>query len=88
MNNKLFGFLYAVNIIGQAIFTLLTPAALMFGISWLLVSRAGAPSWIYAVFISVGIIAGLVSMVKFVINATSNLERLEKQNRKGKDENE
>ena len=60
----------------------------MFGISWLLVSRAGAPSWIYAVFISVGIIAGLVSMVKFVINATSNLERLEKQNRKGKDENE
>ena len=67
MNNKLFGFLYAVNIIGQAIFTLLTPAALMFGISWLLVSRAGAPSWIYAVFISVGIIAGLVSMVKFVI---------------------
>ena len=88
MNNKLFGFLYAVNIIGKAIFTLLTPAALMFGISWLLVSRAGAPSWIYAVFISVGIIAGLVSMVKFVINATSNLERLEKQNRKGKDENE
>ena len=88
MNNKLFGFLYAVNIIGQAIFTLLTPAALMFGISWLLVSRAGASSWIYAVFISVGIIAGLVSMVKFVINATSNLERLEKQNRKGKDENE
>ena len=88
MNNRLFGFLYAVNIIGQAIFTLLTPAALMFGLSWLLVSRAGAPSWLYAIFISIGVIAGLVSMVKFVISATSNLERLEKENRKGKDEDE
>lgn len=88
MNNRLFGFLYAVNIIGHAIFTLLTPAALMFGLSWLLVSRAGAPSWLYAIFISIGVIAGLVSMVKFVISATSNLERLEKENRKGKDEDE
>ncbi len=88
MNNRLFGFLYAVNIIGQAIFTLLMPAALMFGLSWLLVSRAGAPSWLYAVLIPIGVIAGLVSMVKFVIAATSNLERLEKENRKGKDNDE
>ena len=88
MNNKLFGFLYALNIIGQAIFTLLTPAALTFGLAWLFVSRAGAPNWLYAILIPLGVIAGLISMVKFVIAATANLERLEKENRKGKDDYE
>lgn len=88
MKNKLFGFLYAVNIISQAIFTLLTPAALAFGVAWLFVSRVGAPSWLYAVLIPLGVIAGFISMIKFVLSATAALERLEKQNRKGKDKNE
>lgn len=88
MNNKLFGFLYAINIISQAIFTLLIPTALTFGLSWLLVSRAGAPTWIYAILIPIGVVAGLVSMVRFVITATANLERLEKQKRKGKKKDE
>ena len=79
MHKKLFSVLYAINIISQAIFTLLVPAALGFGISWLLVAKAGAPEWIYAVFISIGIIAGLISMVKFAITASESLERLEKQ---------
>ena len=88
MNNRLFTFLYGINIVSQAIFSLLMPTALTFGIAWLLVNRASAPSWIYAIFITVGVIAGLVSMVKFVISATANLENLEKQNRKGKDDDE
>ena len=73
--------MYAMNIVGQAVFSLLTPAALLFCVSWLLVKRASAPEWIYAVLIPIGIIAGLVSMVKFVLSATSALERLEKQNK-------
>ena len=73
--------MYVLNIIAQAIFSLLTPAVLMFCISWLLINKAGAPEWIYAVTISLGIIAGLISMVKFVLAATSALERLEKQNK-------
>lgn len=88
MNNKLFGFLYAINIISQAIFTLLVPTALTLGLSWLFVSRVGAPSWLYAILIPIGVIAGLVSMVRFVITATANLERLEKQKQKGKDKDE
>ena len=79
MQNKLFSVMYAINIVAQAIFNLLTPAALMFFISWLFVKKAGAPEWIYAIAIPLGIIAGLFSMVKFVIAASSNLERLEKQ---------
>ena len=79
MKNKLFGTMYAINIIAQSIFSLITPAALMFFITWMLVARASAPEWLYAVLIPIGIIAGLVSMVKFVLSATSALERLEKQ---------
>ena len=81
MHNKLFSFLYGINILAQAIFTLITPAALTFLISWLFISKVGAPSWLYAILIPIGVIAGLVSMVKFVIAATTNLERLEKNNK-------
>ena len=76
--------MYAINIIAQAVFSLVTPAALMFCVAWLLVTKASAPEWLYAVMIPVGIIAGLVSMVKFVISATSALERLEKQAKNNK----
>ena len=79
MQNRLFGVMYAINIVAQAIFSLLTPAALTFGIAWLFVKRVGAPEWLYAVLIPIGIIAGLVSMVKFLLSATAALERLEKQ---------
>ena len=76
--------MYAINIIAQAVFNLLTPAALMFCIAWLFVNKVSAPEWLYAVLIPLGIIAGLVSMVKFVISATSALERLEKQTKNKK----
>ena len=76
--------MYAINIIAQAVFNLLTPAVLMFCIAWLFVNKVSAPEWLYAVLIPLGIIAGLVSMVKFVISATSALERLEKQTKNKK----
>lgn len=74
--------MYVMNIIAQAIFTLLIPAALMFAIAWLFVSRCGAPEWLYAVLISVGIISGFVSMIRFVIRASEALERMENQRNK------
>jgi F0F1-type ATP synthase assembly protein I len=82
MHKKFFGFMYGLNIISQAIFSLLTPAALLFALSWLLVRYVGAPEWLYAIFITVGVLAGLVSMVRFAISASENLERLEKQKEK------
>ena len=74
--------MYVINIVAQAIFTLITPAALLFFISWLCVSRLGAPEWIYAVAIPLGVISGFISMVKFILAACANLDRLEKQNNK------
>ncbi len=79
MYRKFISVSYVLNIVFQAFFTLLTPAAIFFLISWLLVSYASAPSWIYAPFLIVGILLGLYSMVKFILSAMAGYERLEKQ---------
>ena len=84
MRNKLFSVLYAVNIVSQAIFTLITPAALLFGIDFLLVKYADFPKWTYAIASPIGVLMGLVSMTRFVISATAALERLEKQDERNK----
>lgn len=76
--------LYVLNIVFQCIFSLATPIGLTVLISWLLVRYAGAPGWIYAPIVIVGVITGLISMVKFAISASEALERLEKQNSKNK----
>ena len=82
MYQRFTGALYVINIIVQAAFTLLTPAGLMFLLSWLLVDRCGAPTWIYAVTITVGVLAGFISMIRFVISASEGLERLEREREK------
>ena len=71
--------MYAFNIIAQSIFNLLIPAALMFCVTWLLIDKIGAPLWLYAITLPLGIIIGLISMVKFAIVASKGLERLEQQ---------
>ena len=87
MYKKFVSTLYALNIIAQCIFTLLTPTALAFLISWLLVKHAALPEWLYAIFLPLGVISGLVSMVKFAISASEGLERLEKERDKKRNEN-
>ena len=84
MKSKFFGALYALNIIAQALFNLAFPAALFFGISWLLIKNVGAPEWIYAIAIPLGVLIGFYSMIKFVLSATAALSRLEEQNEKSK----
>ena len=48
---------------------------------------ASAPEWSYAVAIVIGILIGFYSMIKFIISAMKNLERLEEQrkNNNGKE---
>ena len=82
MYKKLVSALYMINIIAQGIVTLLIPAGLMFLLSWLLVSRCSAPTWLYAALVPIGIISGFISMIKFVIRAAEGVERLEKQRKK------
>ena len=86
MYKNLFGGLYVLNIVFQCILTLLSPPALMFFLSWLLTSKLSAPTWLYAPMIVVGVIVGLISMVRFAIAASEGLERLEKQ-QKGRTKN-
>lgn len=79
MYKRFVGAMYVINIIAQAMFTLLIPAALMLAVAWLFVEKCGAPGWLYAVLVTLGIISGFISMIRFVIRASESLERLEKQ---------
>ncbi len=79
MYKGLVGALYVLNIVFQAFLTLLTPIGLGVLISWLLVTYAGVGGWIYALLVILGVLSGLVSMVKFVLAASKGYERLEKE---------
>lgn len=84
MRYKLFNGIYILNIIFQSALSLLTPAALLFFVAYILVDKCGFPDWCYAVALILGILSGLVGMVKFLISATSALERLEDEQEKSK----
>ena len=79
MYKRFVGAMYVINIIAQAIVTLLIPAAILFAIAWLFVAKCGAPEWLYAVMITLWIMSGFVSMIRFVIRASEGLERMENQ---------
>ena len=79
MNRKLISAMYALNIVFQSFFSLIMPIGLGFFLAWLSVDRWGAPAWLYALFITLGALSGLYSMVKFIIVATGGLDRLEKE---------
>lgn len=85
MYRNLVGALYVLNIIFQALFTLLTPPAFLFFINYLCVSNFSFPKWTYAISLSIGFILGIISMIKFAISASEALERLEKQRKNKKD---
>lgn len=71
--------IYALNIMFQAIFTLALGIGVALLISYIATSNWGAPSWIYAPLVTVGVLTGLVSMLKYLFVAMRSLEKLEKQ---------
>ena len=72
----------ALNIIIQSFFNLLTPIGLSILVSWLLVEKAHAPGWIYALLVFLGVGIGFYSMLRFLLTALAALERLEKEQEK------
>lgn len=83
MNNgyrKIITPIYIINIVFQSILSLLSPIAIMFLISYLLVKYLSVGTWIYVVLIILGVFSGLYSMVVFIVRASSALEAIEKQN--------
>ena len=70
---------YIINVVIQGFFSLACPMGLGFLAAWLLVTRAGCPTFLYPVLIVLGTLIGLYSMVKFITDTMAAVERLEKQ---------
>ena len=84
MKGNAISFIYVLNIVAQALFSLVFSVAVFFGIGYLAVTYLGAPSWVYIPLILVGVGVGFVSMVRFILSAMAGLDRLEAQRRKRK----
>ena len=72
MYKKLVSSLYVINIISQAIFTMLIPIGLGVLLCYLLTTHADVDPWIWAVVIPIAAISGIASMVKFILTAFAN----------------
>ncbi len=73
--------LYVINIIFQAIISLLSPIAVMLLFAYLLTEYASAGNWAYVVFIMLGVFSGLYSMVIFILRSSKALEAIERQHK-------
>ena len=72
--------IYVINIIFQTLLSFVSPILVMILFAWLLVKYASVGTWIYVVFIMLGVFSGLYSMVVFILRAQRALEAIEKQN--------
>ena len=81
MKNRGAETIFGVNTVIQAIFSLLTPPAVGALISWLLCAKFSVGAWIYALLISVGVIIGLISMIKFILAAADTQKALREAQR-------
>lgn len=79
MRGQTISFVYVLNIVFQALFSLCFSIALMLGAGYLAVEVWGAPNWLYIPLILLGVGTGLVSMVKFILAAMNGLDRLERE---------
>ncbi len=77
MYSKFVHAFYYLNIIVQAIFSLLCPVGLLVLLSWFLTDKGYVGGWIYAPFILFGIAVGLYSMFRFITSATAQVRALE-----------
>ena len=68
-----------LNLLGQAIYSLALPIALGALAAFLLTEYASAPSWIWAILMTLGALMGLYSMVKYILTATAGMDRMKKQ---------
>ncbi len=79
MHTRLTNALHLLNILFQSLYSLAMPVGIGALASYLLTEYTSVGGWIWAVFLTCGVLIGLVSMVKFILISMKNLERLEKQ---------
>ena len=88
MKGRAVSLMYGLNIVMQAIFTLLMSVGVFVGIAYLLSAKAGVGEWVYIPAVIVGLAIGVVSMMKFIYCAMLGLERLERQRDSNNEKNE
>lgn len=79
MGRKMVNAMYLLNMLFQSFFNLVMPLLLMLGLSWLLVEKACAPTWLYGVLALLGVVTGLSSMIRFILSACRSMEHLEQE---------
>lgn len=72
---------YVINIVLQGFFTLLLPVGLFLLLGWILNAKCGVAEWVFVPLILLGFLFGFVSMIKFILTAMRQLERLEHQHK-------
>ena len=86
MKNELTEGVKVLNIVIQSFLSLILDIFVAVGLGRLLVEKFGAPDWTYAVVITLGVLIGLLSMLKFILAASANMERIELDKKKEYDE--
>ena len=83
MRGKIFNFAYAMNFISQSAFSLIMPLGIFLWLGYWLTTDMGAPQWVFAVCIVVGVLTGVLSMFKYIILASKHMPKAkEKEHRK------
>ena len=72
-------FLYVLNIIFQALFSLLFSIGFFLLLGWVSTTYWNFPPWVYVPLILFGVVVGTISMIKFILAATRSLDNLERQ---------
>lgn len=81
MYKKFISAFHMLNLLLQSIYSLALPIGVGALASLLLTKYASAPRWIWAVLMTLGTFVGLYSMIKFILSASANLDRMEKAER-------
>ena len=88
MHKKIFSALELLNILFQAFYTLALPIGIGALISFLLTRFLSAPSFVWAIFLIIGVLIGLYSMIKYILTATAGIDRRDRQTKQMKREQE
>lgn len=79
MHHKILNAFKLLNMLFQGFYTLALPIGAGAVASFLLTKYASAPSFIWAIFLTLGVFIGLYSMIRFILSSIDSMDRLEKQ---------
>ena len=88
MHKKIFNSVQLLNMLFQALYTLVLPVAIGAALSFVLTKYASAPSFVWALLLTAGVLVGLYSMIKYILFAISAQKRLDEENEKSLAEKE